>query len=80
MTTLAFSHRWSRAEILTNPLIFAVVVSVRWTRRYLRRRAARHSLEAMPDYLLKDIGVSRSDVAVETEFERLRRLGPCYRL
>jgi uncharacterized protein YjiS (DUF1127 family) len=80
VTMLALPHRWSRAEVLTNPLIFAVVMSIRWTRRALRLRAARRRLEEMPDYLLADIGITRCDIDSATRFGRLRRSSPSYRL
>lgn len=40
---------------------FASILLARLLRRWRHRRDRRH-LEAMPDFMLKDIGISRSDI------------------
>ena len=79
MSTLAPSHRWFGADVASHPLLFATVV-IRQLRRRLRVRNDRKRLQAMPDYLLADIGISRSEIGSATEFGRLRNHGPNYRL
>jgi uncharacterized protein YjiS (DUF1127 family) len=46
----------------------------------MRVRNDRRRLQAMPDYLLKDIGVSRAAIDGAVEFGRIRSLPDCYRL
>src|SRR5688500_10523799 len=79
VTTLAFARGWSRAAA-SNPLIFAALVVVRRISRRLKVRADRRALQTMPDYLLADIGISRSEIDSATEYGRGYPLGPSYRL
>ena len=79
MNTLAPSHRWVGADVASHPFLFATVL-VRHIRRRLRVRKDRKTLQAMPDYLLADIGISRSEIHNATEFGRIRNRGPSYRL
>ena len=51
-----------------------------WIRRRLRIRADRKVLQAMPDYLLSDLGISRSQIDSATQFGRDYPLGPSCRL
>ena len=61
MTTFALSHRRFGADVASHPFLFAAVL-VRHLRRRLRVRNDRQRLQAMPDYLLADIGISRSQI------------------
>ena len=61
MSTLALSHRRIGADVASHPFLFATVL-IRHLRRRLRVRNDRQRLQAMPDYLLADIGISRSDI------------------
>ena len=79
MTTLAPSHRSFGADVASHPLLFATVV-MRQLRRRLRVNKDRKTLQAMPDYLLADIGISRSEIDNATEFGRVRSRGQAYRL
>ena len=80
MTTLAPSHRLPNAILASNPLTFAVVVMARRVGRWLKIREDRRLLQAMPDYLLSDIGVSRGEIEAATRYGRDYPLGPAYRL
>lgn len=80
MTTFALARGWSRSAVASNPILFAAVVVVRRIRRKLKIRADRRLLEAIPDYLLSDIGISRSEICSATRYGRDYRLGPDYRL
>ena len=80
MTTLAPSLRVPKAILASNPLIFAAVVFARRLRRRLKIREDRRLLQAMPDYLLADIGISRGQIEAATEYGRHYPLGPSYRL
>ena len=80
MTTLAPSLRVPKAILASNPLIFAAVVFARRLRRRLKVREDQRLLQAMPDYLLADIGISRGQIEAATEFGRHYPLGPSYRL
>jgi uncharacterized protein YjiS (DUF1127 family) len=79
VTTLALTRGWSRTAA-SNPLLFAALVVVRRIRRRLKVRADRKALHSMPDYLLTDIGISRSEIDSATEYGRGYPLGPSYRL
>ena len=80
MTTLAFSRGWSSTAVASNPILFAALVAVRRIRRRMKIRADRRALQAMPDYLLADIGISRSQIDEATASGRVHPLGPSYRL
>lgn len=79
MTTLAPTHRFMGADVASHPLLFATVL-MRQLRRRMRVRNDRKALQALPDYLLADIGISRSEIGSATEFGRIRARGPAYRL
>jgi uncharacterized protein YjiS (DUF1127 family) len=57
-----------------------MLVVSRRIRRKLKVRADRKLLQAMPDYLLSDIGISRSQIDSATRYGRDYPLGPNYRL
>ena len=80
MTTLAPSHRLPNAILASNPLTFAAVVLARRVRRWLKIREDRRLLQALPDHLLSDIGISRGEIEAATEYGRHYPLGPSYRL
>ena len=80
MTTLALSPGWWRSAVASNLILFAAIVVVRRIRRNLKIRADRRLLEAMPDHLLSDIGISRSEICSATRYGRDDRPGPDYRL
>ncbi len=80
MTTFAFSRGWSSTAVVSNPILFAALVAVRRIRRRMRIRADRRALQAMPDYLLADIGISRSQIEDARATGSLHPLGPSYRL
>lgn len=80
MTTLAPSHRLPNAIMASNPFIFAAVLFARRVSRRLKIREDRRALQAMPDYLLSDIGISRGEIEGATEYGRHYPLGPSYRL
>lgn len=80
MTTLAFSRGWSTTAAASNPILFAALVVARRIRRNLKVRADRRTLQAMPDHLLSDIGISRSEIDRATDRGRAFQLGPGYRL
>jgi uncharacterized protein YjiS (DUF1127 family) len=61
VTTFALSHRRFGADVASHPFLFAAVL-VRYLRRRLRVRNDRQRLQAMPDYLLADIGISRTEI------------------
>ena len=76
MTTLALPRGWWRSAVASNPILFAAIVVTRRIRRNLKIRADRRLLEAMPDRLLSDIGISRSEIGSATRYGRDYRLGP----
>jgi len=80
VTTLAPSHRLPNAILASNPLTFAAVVLTRRVRRWLKIREDRRLLQALPDYLLSDIGISRGEIEAATQYGRHYPLGPSYRL
>src|SRR5687767_14972439 len=80
VTTLAPSHRLPNAIMASNPFIFAAVLFARRVSRRLKIREDRRALQAMPDYLLSDIGISRGEIEGATEYGRHYPLGPSYRL
>ena len=80
MTTLALSRGWSSTAAASNPILFAAIVVARRIRRRLKIRADRKVLQAMPDYLLSDLGISRSQIDSATQFGRDYPLGPSCRL
>jgi uncharacterized protein YjiS (DUF1127 family) len=68
MTMIAQSPpAFSRWEIAGRVTAFAMSQIARIHRR-MRVRRARRDLAALPPYLLKDIGISHSDIASVTEF------------
>lgn len=50
------SRTWSRGFSAPARLI------ARWFKDYLRRRRDQRKLEALPDYLLEDVGLCRADL------------------
>jgi uncharacterized protein YjiS (DUF1127 family) len=76
VTTLAPSLRLPNAIMASHPLTFAAVVFARRLRRRLKVREDRRLLQAMPDYLLADIGISRGEIESATEYGRHYPLGP----
>ena len=80
MTTFVSTARnWSGSDAGAGVLA-AVRAAAGQVRRRLAIRNDRRRLAEMPDHLLADIGISRSEIANATEFGRIRRLGPSYRL
>ena len=79
MKALALSE-WSGRAIAANPLVFSAYLVARRLRRRLRASADRRSLQAMPDYLLADIGLSRREVEHRLASRDAHPLGPSYRL
>ncbi len=68
MTTIAL-ERGSAAATDWSPLRVSRALLAGISRR-LTRWQDRRRLEALPDYLLADIGISRSDIERATEFGR----------
>ena len=79
MTTLALSRGWSRTAA-SSRVLFAAMLMVRRANRWVRIRTDRRRLQAMPDYLLKDIGLSRTEIEDAVEFGRSRTLPDMTRL
>ena len=67
--TLALSHRLLPARE-AGPLVLTGILMLRRLKRRVKARADRRVLQHMPDYLLKDIGLSRSSIAGGLEFGR----------
>ena len=80
MTTLALSRGWSSTAAASNPILFAALVVARRIRRRMKIRADRRVLQDMPDYMLSDLGISRSEIGGAVQFGRDHPLGPNYRL
>jgi uncharacterized protein YjiS (DUF1127 family) len=80
VTTLAPSLRSPNAIMASNPITFAAVIFARRVGRWLKIREDRRALQAMPDYLLSDIGISRGEIEAATQYGRHYPLGPSYRL
>jgi uncharacterized protein YjiS (DUF1127 family) len=80
VTMFALSRGWSRSAVASNPILFAVLVVSRRIRRKLKVRADRSVLQGMPDHLLSDIGISRSEIDSATHSGRNHPFGPNYRL
>jgi uncharacterized protein YjiS (DUF1127 family) len=80
VTTLARSHRLPNAILASNPFTFAAVVLARRVRRWLKIREDRQLLQALPDYLLSDIGISRAEIESATQYGRHYPLGSSDRL
>ncbi len=57
----------------------AAILLARRVGRALKARRDRRHLEALPDYLLGDIGISRSEIGSAVKFGRSRRTGPALR-
>lgn len=70
MTTLAFSRGWSRTAAASHPILFAALVVTRRVRRHFRVRRDQRRLQAMPDYLLADLGISRGQIEAATALGR----------
>lgn len=66
MTTLVLTPRRTRHAFAAG---FPALIARRVT-RYLRIRRDRRLLQAMPDYLLADIGISRSEIDRATRYGR----------
>ena len=61
MSTLSSTLIWPRA-VATSRILFAGMMVWRSLRRRRRIRADRRLLHSMPDHLLADIGMSRSQI------------------
>ena len=69
MTTLALTHRPSKAASGRSLLSIAAMVAnhIRWR---MKVRADRRQLQAFPDYLLSDIGITRGEIENATRHGR----------
>lgn len=80
MSTLALPRHSSREAAPYNKVAFAALMIARRIQRRAGIWKDQRRLQALPDYLLSDIGISRSEIASATEFGRINRLGPSYRI
>ncbi len=80
MSTPALSRRWSSAAAGSNRIVFAALMVARRVRRRVRIWEDRRKLQALPDHLLADIGISRSEIERVTDFGRGNPLDPSCRL
>ena len=53
------------------PLALTGIILARRLRRRMRAWSDRRRLQALPDYLLADIGVARREIATATEYGRV---------
>ncbi len=80
MSTLTLPRRWSVAAAGSNGIPDAASMVFRRMERRVRIWQDQRRLQALPDYLLDDIGISRGEIPTATEFGRIRALGPSYRV
>ncbi|MDQ3560910.1 MAG: DUF1127 domain-containing protein [Pseudomonadota bacterium] len=70
MSTIASPRRWLSATASSNRFAFAALMVARRFRRRVRIWEDRRKLQALPDHLLADIGISRSEIERVTDFGR----------
>ena len=63
MTDLLFEPHYRRPAPAPNHLTLAAKAAAKTFARWLERRRAQHHLERLPDRLLDDIGIERSQIA-----------------
>lgn len=80
MSTLMLPRRWPSAAAGSNKIFAAAVAVARFVHRRVTIWEDRRRLQALPDYLLADMGIGRSDVDRVVNFGRDYPLGPAYRL
>lgn len=57
---------------LSSSMLAAASALIAAMARFYRTRQGRRMLQSMPNYLLHDLGISRSEIDVVTEFGRAR--------
>ncbi len=80
MSTLALPRRWSVAAAGSNGIPDAASMVFRRMERRVRIWQDQRRLQALPDYLLDDIGISRGEIASATDIRLFGALGPSYRI
>ena len=80
MSTLAAPSRWSRQAAGSNLIVHAAALFGGAIRRQLKTWSDQRRIQALPDYLLDDLGISRREIGSATEFGRVNRFEPSYRV
>jgi uncharacterized protein YjiS (DUF1127 family) len=72
MTTITMPRAGGLSETGLSSMVAAASTAFAAIVRAFRIRRDRHLLQSMPDYLLRDIGIRRSEINAVTEFGRPR--------
>ena len=79
MSTLALPRRSHTEAAGANSLVSMAALAAAHFRRRLGIWRDRRRLQALPDHLLSDIGISRADIPTAVEFGRMHGCGQLYR-
>ena len=70
MSTGTLTRNPHFAPVEASRILFWATLFVRRLRRRVKMQSDRHALRGMPEYLLRDIGISRSQIDHATLFGR----------